>query len=84
MELLKPMPLENLKTYSLKDRVSKVSVEDCGSVWTAGDTMSLWLERLPNILAGRDLRVVITRLAKAVEQKRVLSWQWVRTQLRSA
>jgi len=70
MELLKPMPLENLKTYSLKDRVSKVSVEDCGSVWTAGDTMSLWLERLPNILAGRDLRVVITRLAKAVEQKK--------------
>lgn len=70
MKELKPISLENIRTYSLKERRSKVSVKDFGSRWTAGGTMGLWFERLPNILAGSDLRTLITRLTKAVTEKR--------------
>jgi len=70
MEKPKPISLENIRTYSLKERSSKVSVMDFGSSWTAGGGMSLWLERLPNILAGSDLRKLVNRLTMAVKGKK--------------
>lgn len=68
----KPISLKNVKTYPLKKRQSKVSVRDFGSTWTAGNTMGLWLESLPNILAGNDLRKVVNRLHIAVKEKKTI------------
>jgi hypothetical protein len=69
---LKPLSLKNVKTYPLKKRQSKVSVRDFGSSWTAGSTMSLWLESLPNILAGNDLRELVNRLKIAVKEEKTI------------
>ncbi len=72
MNQFKPISLKNVKTYPLKKRQSKVSARDFGSSWTAGNTMGLWLESLPNILAGNDLRKVVNRLHIAVKEKKTI------------
>jgi hypothetical protein len=72
MDKVKPISLENIRTYSLKKRPSKVSVTDFGSSWIAGGKMSLWFERLPNILAGSDLRKLINRLTTTVQEKKTI------------
>lgn len=72
MHKLKPISLENIRTYSLKERSSKVSVTDFGSSWIAGGKMSLWLERLPDILAGSDFRKLVNRLTMAVKDKKTI------------
>jgi len=72
MHKLKPISLENIRTYSLKKRPSKVSVTDFGSGWIAGGKMSLWLESLPNILAGSDFRKLVNRLTMAVKNKKTI------------
>jgi len=58
MDKIDPLPLDGLTTYSLKDRPSKVSRQDFGRAWTRGGSYKEFLERLPNILAGRHLREV--------------------------
>ena len=68
----KPISLKNVKTYPIKKRQSKVSARDFGSSWTAGNTMGLWLESLPNILAGNDLRKLVDRLTMAVKEKKTI------------
>jgi len=68
----KPISLKNIRTYPIKKRQSKVSVRDFGSSWIAGNKMGLWLERLPNILAGNDLRKLVNRLTMAVKEKKTI------------
>ena len=72
MDDFKPISLKNVKTYPLKKRQSKVSARDFGSSWTAGNTMGVWLESLPNILAGNDFRKVVNRLHIAVKEKKTI------------
>ena len=52
MTTIKPLSLEGLTTYSLKDRPSKVSPEDFGRPWTGGRRLRELWTRLPRILAG--------------------------------
>lgn len=66
MGRLKPISLENIQTYSLKERPSKVSVMDFGSSWIAGGKMSLWIKPLPRILAGNDFKIVVNNIFQAV------------------
>jgi len=72
MNQFKPISLKNVKTYPIKKRQSKVSARDFGSSWTAGNTMGVWLESLPNILAGNDFRKVVNRLHIAVKEKKTI------------
>jgi len=69
---LKPISLKNIRTYPLKKRASKVSVMDFGSGWRAGGKIGLWYKRLPNILAGSDLRRLVNKLTIAVKEKRTI------------
>lgn len=66
MDRVKPLSLRGIKTHSIKERTSKVSVKDFGSSWKSGGGFNLWFKGLPHILAGDDLRKVITRLTEAV------------------
>ncbi len=65
MDKIDPLSLDGLTTYSLKDRPSKVSRQDFGQAWTRGGSFKEFLERLPNILAGRHLREVAHAWAEA-------------------
>lgn len=67
---IKPISLEGLRTGRLSDRQSKVSLEITGKVWEKGQSLSDFLRRLPDVLAGADLREVVRRICKSREQKR--------------
>ena len=51
--------LKGLKTYSLKDRKSKVSLKDFAKAWSPGDSFQAFLEALPNLLGARDFKSVV-------------------------
>ena len=72
MKEWKPITLRGIKTYSLKERPSKVSIKDFGSIWKPGGGFDDWVKGLPSILAGDDLRKIIARLTEAVRTKKIV------------
>lgn len=67
-----PLALKGLKTYSLSERKSKVSMEDFAAVWQAGGCFADFLGSLPGILAGNDIRQVIRAVADAHKNNKIV------------
>jgi hypothetical protein len=63
---LAPLPLEGIKTYSLKERHSKVSIKDFGRPWETGASFREFVERLPAILGAKSLREVAEAWVRAI------------------
>lgn len=61
----KPISTKGLKTYSIKDRKSKVSVTEFAGLPKKGGSFSAFVSKLPQILAARDLRSVAAAIIKA-------------------
>jgi hypothetical protein len=70
--MMKPFDLHGLKTYELQCRPSKVFVEDLGRPLQPGATVNDWLESLPQLLAGKDLRRVRDHLLRSVQDGRTV------------
>ena len=68
----KPIDLNNIKTYPLSKRESKVSTADFAGTWEQGGSYRDFLERLPNILSGSDIKAVIAGMANAARQKKTI------------
>ena len=66
----KPIILEGIRTSSLGERKSKVSLADIGKTWDKGQPLSEFLKRLPSVLGAADLREVVRRICKARGQDR--------------
>ncbi|MFH0788754.1 MAG: hypothetical protein V2B13_14230 [Pseudomonadota bacterium] len=66
--------LKGLKTYSLKDRKSKVSLEDFARPWTPGNSFEAFLESLPNLLGSKDLRSIVRAMLAAKKADKTLHW----------
>ena len=62
---LGPIDLGGVKTHPLADRPGKVGTEAFAAVWEPGGAFSAFLDRLPKVLAGSDLRAVIAAIAAA-------------------
>jgi len=67
---IRPIDTGKIKTYSLKERESKVSRERFGRILPPGGRFSDFLQSLPDILAGSDLRAIVKRVAEAVRNGR--------------
>ena len=67
---LKPLDYSKLKTYSIKERHSKVDIKDISKPWEKGNSFSAFLDTLPSILAGNDLRCVIKAISLAAKNKK--------------
>jgi len=65
-----PLDCSKLKTYSIKDRQSKVNIKDFSSPWQKGGLFSDFLSTLPSILAGNDLRDVISAISLAAKNNK--------------
>lgn len=63
------LDLSRIKTYSVRDRKSLISKDDFTRPWTKGGSLSSFLESLPGILAGKDIRAVISAVADAAGGK---------------
>ena len=61
----KDSPPKAIRTASVKERFSKVSVDDFASPPGRGGSFREFLEGLPNILAAKDLRTVAQRIVEA-------------------
>ena len=60
-----PISLDNIKSYPLKKRESKVGIEKFGRAWRKGESLNQWLRSLPEILAANDLREIVDHLIRA-------------------
>ncbi|MBC8526331.1 MAG: hypothetical protein H8D22_05595 [Candidatus Cloacimonetes bacterium] len=69
MSKYKKINLDNIKTYSVKDRPSKVYIKDfmkiAKEVLTKG-----FIDSLPNILAGKDFKEFLSHCENAVKNKK--------------
>ena len=61
----KPLDAKNIKTYSIKERKSKVTVDDFAACPNKGGSVSDFLGGLPNILGAGDLKEVAARIVAA-------------------
>ncbi len=62
---IEPLDLSGLKTYSLHDRFSKVTVDHFGHPVKERSTLRSFMESLPDQLLGHDFPELIRRLAKS-------------------
>jgi hypothetical protein len=68
----KPIDLNRVKTYSLSDRKSRVSEAQFAVSWQKGSSYRAFLANLPDILAGAQLKSVISAIAKACRHDRTV------------
>lgn len=66
------MDLRGVETYNLSDRKSKVTAEDFAKTWQKGAAFRTFLDCLPDILAGGQLKSVISAILKAYRDKRTI------------
>ena len=71
-EKFKPLDLSKIKTYPLSDRGNKVSAADFAKTHKKGATFQDFLNGLPHILAGSELRSVISAMATAARNKKTI------------
>ncbi|HBG46787.1 MAG TPA: hypothetical protein DDW94_07330 [Deltaproteobacteria bacterium] len=69
----KPISSKGLKTYSIKDRKSKVSVGDFASCAKKGGSFAGFLGSLPGILAAKDLLEVAAAVTSAHGNKKTVA-----------
>lgn len=72
MSEIKPISLSKVKTYSLMQRKSKVSVNDFAGPWNKQGSILKWLDSLPNILCARDLKEILKEMVKAVSANKMM------------
>lgn len=71
---LGPLNLQQVKTYPLASRVSKVTVDDFALPISPDSSLRDFLHSLPNILAVRSLRDLAGRIHRARELKKPVIW----------
>jgi hypothetical protein len=71
---LSPLSLENVSTYPLASRPSKVSLADFASPVAADSSLQDFLGSLPNILAVQNLRELAARVCRARELQKPIIW----------
>ncbi|MFC1856440.1 hypothetical protein ACFL9U_00395 [Thermodesulfobacteriota bacterium] len=60
-----PIDLNEIRTHALAERDSQVSASEFAGTWDKGQTFSDFISKLPDILAGRDLKTVVQKIAAA-------------------
>jgi hypothetical protein len=71
---LRPLSLEEVQTYPLASRPSKVVLEDFAKPVAENSSLSDFLSSLPNILAVQNLRELARQIRRARELKKPIIW----------
>jgi hypothetical protein len=67
-----PLDFQGLRTTSLKDRPSKVSLEDFGKPWEPGRGLAQFLDGLPRLLAAGQFREAVGAIVSAFRGHRTI------------
>jgi hypothetical protein len=70
----RPLVLDQIRTYPLASRKSKVTVRDFGRSHRRGAPVGEFLESLPHILAAEDLRAVVAAILRARARRKAVLW----------
>jgi len=70
MKKYRPVSLRKVKTYPLKKRTSKVSLDALAVPHRKGDTLRTFIDKLPDILAANDFRNVVKAIVEAQQNNR--------------
>jgi hypothetical protein len=70
----RPLKLDRVKTYPLRERRGKVSVSDFARVSPAGASVRAWMSSLPRILAGESFRAMVAALERARQSCKPILW----------
>lgn len=71
---LKPLELDNVKTYPLASRSSKVKLSDFARPVSGDASLGDFLANLPDVLAVQSLRKIVERMQRAREAGRPIIW----------
>ncbi|HCX89411.1 MAG: hypothetical protein CO106_13180 [Deltaproteobacteria bacterium CG_4_9_14_3_um_filter_44_9] len=66
--------LDKVKSYSIKERKSKVTTENFGKVFARHGSFNEFMEGLPDILAAKDLKEVVSRITAAYKNQRTIAF----------
>jgi len=69
---MKPIDLRRVTMTSLRQKKHKVGKNLFAATWKRGGTLNDFLNSLPEILAGKELREVVERIAEAVRRKKMV------------
>src|SRR5262245_55065273 len=73
-EDLNPISLDEVKTYPLSSRSSKVTVKDFAKRVSEDSSLRDYLDSLPNILAVQSVREIATRMRRAKSLGKPIIW----------
>ena len=71
---LRPLKLDDVKTYPLASRPSKVALEDFATPVQPDSSLKDFLAGLPNILGVQSLREIAARMRRARELQKPIIW----------
>ncbi|RJP57250.1 MAG: hypothetical protein C4549_05360 [Deltaproteobacteria bacterium] len=66
--------LDKVKSYSIKERKSKVTTENFGKAFAKHSSFNEFMEGLPDILAAKDLKEVVSRITAAYKNQRIIAF----------
>ena len=66
MKHITPIALDRVNSYPLKERESKVNLDDFAHPWKPEGSLEQWLKSLPGILAAKDLLEIRDRMVEIV------------------
>jgi hypothetical protein len=69
-----PLELDRLHRFPLSELPGKVNVSQFGKPWRRGRAVSRFVDTLPKILAGEDLRNIIHAVVRARQRRRTILW----------
>ena len=69
-----PIDLENINTYELASRPSKVTVDDFARPLEEGASLMDFLDSLPDILAVKNIREIAAAVRRAKELEKLIVW----------
>jgi hypothetical protein len=69
-----PISLKKIRTYPLARRRSKVNVRHFARPWRRGGSARKFLDSLPRILAGEDLRALVDAILRARARRKPILW----------
>ena len=71
---IQPLEFDDISTYAIADRASKVHVGLFGRTAAPDDTVGDFIDKLPRILAGNQLRDLIAAIRRAKDDGKPILW----------
>jgi hypothetical protein len=68
----KPFPRDKIKTYPLRSRRSKVSIEDFSRPFSPKQEFRRFVESLPDILAGKEFKAFLSLMGRAKKKDKAI------------